>query len=229
MVSSLSVPERFRVKVCQNKHCNKMGGGKSLIRNLEHLTYNPSSKNSFEIEPTGCLSGCGKGPNVEISSNVRSSIIFHGISDNDAIKSMLETFGVCVPSLLIAASNIMSRADKTLKIEEKEKLLTSVISALEKDEVLGQSSATLSSCLVKRADARLMLSTPNIEGSITDIKRAASIRPNDSLIWRIMAEAEEMRGNVNAAIEAMSTCAELDSSFQAKASNEITRLRRMKP
>lgn len=204
-----------------------MGGGKVLMSNLANLISSPANINNFELESSGCLSECGKGPNVEISSNTKGSKLFRGIRDNDEVEAMLEKCGASIPPLLMAACNIMARADKTFKADEKEALLASVIAALEKDETVGQSSKALVSCLVKRADARLSYSPPHVEGALSDVKHAASIEPNNGLVWRVLAEVEEKKGNIDAAIKAFSQCATIEPSFRGKFNNEIARLKNL--
>lgn len=79
--------------------------------------------------------------------------------------------------------------------------------------------------LYLRADARLALSPPEIDGSIADALLATQLRPNERKGWRALANAYEADGNAKGAIEAIANIAKVDPSFSTKAKNEIERLR----
>lgn len=218
--------EHFKFKVCHNKHCVKMGGGENLLFKLENLVGNEAVHPfGIELESSGCISECGKGPNVKVNSNA-GSLVFRGIQDVDAAADMLKnSMSFSVPPLIIAACNIMERVDKLVNLEEKEKLLSSVVSALENDENIGQGSKALASCLLKRANVRLMLQPPKVEEALVDSRAAASIWPENSKVWRVLSEAEELNGNLCEAIEAVSRRAAMDPSLKLKCKHEVQRLR----
>ena len=60
------------VKICHNKDCTKKGGGETLrtvFRDLIPPTTSKTDHIQLNIESSGCLSQCGKGPNVCVVNN----------------------------------------------------------------------------------------------------------------------------------------------------------------
>mmetsp|Transcript_43679 Transcript_43679/g.65968 ORF Transcript_43679/g.65968 Transcript_43679/m.65968 type:complete len:83 (-) Transcript_43679:1337-1585(-) len=75
-----------------------------------------------------------------------------------------------------------------------------------------------------RADARLELIPPNIQGALEDIQIASSILPTDAKVWRVMADAQEANGDIKAAVKSVMKWSEYDPSFRTKAKKELSRL-----
>jgi predicted TPR repeat methyltransferase len=78
--------------------------------------------------------------------------------------------------------------------------------------------------LFLRADARLDMNPPNIEGAIEDAKLATELAPDESKGWRVLANAQEAIGNIEGAIDAFREWARVDVSFSTKSKKEIERL-----
>jgi len=189
------------------------------------------SSTLIQLEASGCLSECGEGPNVEVVvPDGRSSILYKGINDADSARDLLkDACDILVPPILVAAVNVMARADKTHRIEEKEKMVTSVIHALERDESAGMNSHALASAFVMRADARLELAMPNVEGALADSRRAAAIDPGNGRVWRVLAESEEASGNLDNAVAAVRKWGQIDPESATKAAKESDRLNSDRP
>ena len=108
---------------------------------------------------------------------------------------------------------------------EKESLVAPVIENLSSSEDFSSSRA-LSHALTIRADARLDIFPPNVDGALEDSRRATAMDPLNGRAWRVLADAEEASGNIKSAIEATLRWGEADPSFATKAKNEVDRLSR---
>eukprot|EP00984_Skeletonema_dohrnii_P013872 scaffold5804_cov117-Skeletonema_dohrnii-CCMP3373.AAC.9 len=212
------------VKVCHNKDCCKKGGGDNLLRTFRDLV--PSDDNNqLTIESTGCLSQCGKGPNVCVVKNGSDEKMYYDIKDALDASAVLD---VATPEadlpieLLVAASNI-HQAEHTASPAKKEEVMTSVVTDLSKNSNPAlMNSYAMFHALTIRADARL--DTNNIDGAIEDARLASKIFPSEGKVWRILASAEEQRGSFDGAIVALGELARADPSFATKAKKEIERL-----
>lgn len=224
-----------KIQVCRNKHCSKQGSN-DVLNYFPILTDASSSsslqKNSlFEIEATGCISECGKGPNlrVVVKDEETKSTIFTGVKDADDCAEVLTSFcNFSVPPLLIAACNIMKRSDQSTFIDDKENMLNSVIHALEKDKTEDKYLKALSLCYAKRADVRTASTPQNLLGALDDSRKAVALDPDNGMVWRILAEVEELSGNLDQAMVALSKRALVEPEFRAKSENEIQRIRHSK-
>lgn len=229
--SSLSVPPTkgaCKIKICHNKDCTKKGGGESLLNTFRDLIPASTSEdgNGVIIESSGCLSQCGNGPNVMIVHNDKEERVFFGVEDATTASAVLEVgTGEEYPiNLLVAATSILE-AEHCTSSSGKEKHLTEAISAVTKDE--DQSLLTSfahAHALSLRADARLDMSPPNIEGAIADAKHATQLAPSERKVWRVLASAYEAAGSINDAINAVRELLKVDPHFSTKAKNEIDRL-----
>jgi hypothetical protein len=102
-VDSLSSPTP-RIRVCQNKHCCKRNP--NLLQSISNLLGTAA-----QVESSGCLSECEKGPNIEIVGNINDSKVLNGIDDATMAAVQLElALETTIPKLLIAASKVMERA-----------------------------------------------------------------------------------------------------------------------
>mmetsp|Transcript_22237 Transcript_22237/g.34910 ORF Transcript_22237/g.34910 Transcript_22237/m.34910 type:complete len:239 (-) Transcript_22237:1110-1826(-) len=208
------------IKICHNKDCCKKGGGDKLLSTFRDLV--PFHNTQLDIQSTGCLSQCGKGPNIcVVGKNGGDEKIYYNVKDALDASAVLD---VATPEieypieLLVAASNI-HQAEHTASPAKKEELMTVVITDLSKNS---KNSYALFHALTIRADARL--DTNNIDGAIDDARLAAEIFPTEGKVWRILASAEEQRGSFDSAIVALGELARADPSFATKARNEIERL-----
>jgi (2Fe-2S) ferredoxin len=97
--SSLSAPH---IQVCQSKDCCKRYQGRIDLFQTIH-DFNLDAK----VESSGCLSHCGQGPNIEIDGQ-----LFHEITNAATAAVQLEmTLGKAIPKLLLAAVQVLERAD----------------------------------------------------------------------------------------------------------------------
>lgn len=117
---------------------------------------------------------------------------------------------------------------KATSPSKKETLLTSAVDALTKD----QDPSLLNSyahahTLFLRADARLEMKPPNVDGAINDARMSVKINPTCRKAWRVLASAEEAGGDLKSAMEAVSEWAKVDPAFASKAKKEIQRLSSM--
>lgn len=120
------------IQVCQNKDCCQRftGRASNLVQTLRQITYN--QKEVVNIESTGCLSHCDKGPNMRIlvqhqeqhptkrgtttttRSHTDDEIVQHGIQSAHAAAAVLElvsgTEEFKIHPTLLAAWKVMEQA-----------------------------------------------------------------------------------------------------------------------
>ena len=92
------------IQVCQNKDCCQRFQGKALtlVETMQCL----GSK--FQIESSGCLSQCGKGPNVLINKEVHH----HQVENVHSAAAILDMADDATPihPTLVAAIKVLERA-----------------------------------------------------------------------------------------------------------------------
>ncbi len=224
-VSTSFAQKKCVVKLCHNKDCTKKGGGAELLNTFRDLI--PSDNNQLNIESTGCLSQCGKGPNVCVVKNGNDEKMYYNIKDALDASAVLD---VATPEseypieLLVAASTIhQAEHTSSSSPSKKEELMSTVITDLSKNSNPAlMTSFAMFHALTIRAGARL--DTNNVDGAIEDAKLASKIFPSEGKVWRILATAEEQRGSMDSAIVALRELAKADPSFATKAKKEIERL-----
>lgn len=102
-----------RVQICQNKHCCQQWPHQQDLPNTLLDLLPPDV--DVDIEVTGCLSECGKGPNMIflLHKKDRSSVLLHAMNGPMHVAGELEDhFGIRVPSKLVAAVTVMDKASK---------------------------------------------------------------------------------------------------------------------
>ena len=97
------------IKICHHKDCVKRGGGKPLLNTFRDLL--PGGSNSVPlvaIESSGCLSQCGKGPNVFAVGCDGKEKLYFGVEDPTTASAVLDVAtGQEYPiNLLVAATSI---------------------------------------------------------------------------------------------------------------------------
>lgn len=217
------------VSVCTNKDCRQSGGGSPLVSAFRSLL--PPDNGGVVIEPSGCLSQCGKGPNVSCSDGGvggGDGRLFTGVGDVTTASAILDVVAPDVDfpiALLVAASKIRECQGGVAPATRREGLLTEAITAMSKDgsaEGLERSFAFgFAHCL--RAEARL--DSSDGEGALSDARVAVDVLPDEGKVWRVLARCEEEAGNVSAAIDALCRWKKVDGASSTKANNEIARLR----
>ena len=99
------------IKICHHKDCVKRGGGETLLNTFRDLL--PGGSNSaapsVTIESSGCLSQCGKGPNVFALGSDGKEKLYFGVEDPTTASAVLDVAtGQEYPiNLLVAATSIL--------------------------------------------------------------------------------------------------------------------------
>lgn len=103
---SLTTP---KIQVCQNKNCVRNFGSttSSYFYTLPQILQDLSPL--IEVESTGCLSKCDKGPNMQLTS---SSVVLHGVKDHIQAAAALEELGLQVSVQNMAAIAVLEKADQ---------------------------------------------------------------------------------------------------------------------
>ncbi|GKY96875.1 hypothetical protein MPSEU_000646600 [Mayamaea pseudoterrestris] len=222
----------LQIEVCQNKDCcRRFQGAFSLPRVLKDL--------SLPVTATGCLSLCGKGPNVAVIRKVNGTSTkeyVNGLVDPLTAISSLEPLSGPISPKLKAAVQVMERGQKATSFQDKETLFGSVIRTLELDEEQRQSTA-LAHALVLRGSARC--DARQYETALEDAQLAANVLCGSSTtsdsahshdtdllskLYRIQAEAYEGMGQLDNAMQALRNWSVSDPSFEKKIAKELTRL-----
>jgi len=223
------------IKVCQSKTCTKQHGSqlRSLVTVMQDLIHTSNNTNSMtttmNVEATGCLTQCGRGPNLAVVSSSKTNqqeTLYRLVDSPQAAAIVLEEVsGIPVPSILIAACNVMQKAETEIDANRKELLLNSVIHALTSSSSPSSNfhnSHALSSAFTMRALNRIQLF--NYTGAIEDAKLVTENIPNDATAFRILAQAYEGLGNYPSAIQALQKLIQANSAFATKATKDIQRL-----
>jgi len=104
-----------KIQVCQNKDCCKRyRGALSLPETFRDLMSPKVLRDEVvHFETTGCLSHCGKGPNVVVASS-KDEITFNGVVDSVRAVQVLESSPLYleVPTKLAAAAKVLEKAQK---------------------------------------------------------------------------------------------------------------------
>eukprot|EP00978_Attheya_sp_CCMP212_P021006 scaffold60834_cov44-Attheya_sp.AAC.5 len=112
-------------------------------------------------------------------------------------------------------------------VSKKEKLLKSIITSLDKDDVLKESNAN-GHAHAMRASLRLDNHQPQksdfLDGALEDAQLACQILPREGKHWRILADALEAAGDPKGAMDAIQQWAQVDPAFRTKAQKELARL-----
>jgi hypothetical protein len=102
-------------QVCENKDCLKQfppaAGVDGLFQVISDLIH-PKAVH-IVLQRSGCLSQCGKGPNICVSSKLKSSNTFFGVKDAYVACGILQDeCNMEISPLLIAAVEVMSQAHR---------------------------------------------------------------------------------------------------------------------
>lgn len=105
---------QYIIKVCENKNCLKQfpvaAGVDGIFQVLSDLIH-PQASN-IVLQSSGCLSQCGRGPNICVTSKQKSSIFF-GVKDAYIASSLLkDECNIEISPLLLAAVDLMSQANR---------------------------------------------------------------------------------------------------------------------
>eukprot|EP00547_Thalassionema_nitzschioides_P003410 CAMPEP_0194200182 /NCGR_PEP_ID=MMETSP0156-20130528/900_1 /TAXON_ID=33649 /ORGANISM="Thalassionema nitzschioides, Strain L26-B" /LENGTH=223 /DNA_ID=CAMNT_0038925149 /DNA_START=90 /DNA_END=761 /DNA_ORIENTATION=- len=202
------------IQVCQNKNCCRRFTGKAadLVQTLRQITT------GYEIESTGCLSQCDNGPNICIDGTVEN-----GIDSAAVAAAVLEiNKDTTIHPTFLAACQVMEKAERATSLAEKERNLSSVISALMKLE--GESKKCLAQALVMRAHLALDYRDASLEQARDDAHSASRLDPQHATVWRVLADVEMKLGNSSQAIEALHKWAKYQPKFVTKVNQELQRI-----
>jgi (2Fe-2S) ferredoxin len=218
-VAALVAQNNVLIKVCHHKDCVKRGGGEPLLNTFRDLMGKSSS--CVTLESSGCLSQCGKGPNVFVIDSDGKEKLYFSVDDPTTASAVLDvaTNQEYPINFLVAATSIVE-AERSNSVTKKETILTSIITLAEGDPILANSFVH-ARALYLRADSRLCY---NVDGAIQDAKSAAEIAPTVGKVWRVMANAHEANGDIEDAIDALREWANVDATFTTKSKTEIERL-----
>ena len=221
------------VRVCTNRDCRQAGGGPPLVSAFRSLLPPQSDTDddglNLLIEPSGCLSQCGRGPNVSCSSGGGGGDdrLFTGVADVTTASAILDIVAPDIDfpiGLLVATSKISESQRCVAPATTREGLLTEAITAMSNVEPGGlERSFAFGFAHCLRADARLDLS--DAKGALSDARVAVDVLPDEGMAWRVLSRCEEEAGSVSAAIDALCRWRRVDGASATKASNEIARLR----
>lgn len=100
-----------KVLVCQNKDCCRQWPHQQGLPDTLQDLLPPHVDVSVEV--TGCLSQCGKGPNIVLHKSDGSHITLNSMSGPMHLVVELEDhFEIRIPSKLVAAVTVMDKARK---------------------------------------------------------------------------------------------------------------------
>jgi predicted metal-binding protein len=103
-----------QIRVCQNKDCIKQSEDGNLIQMLTDLIP-PQEGDKINIESCGCLSNCGKGPNVSIKSDGGvEERVFNNVKDVQTAAAILDVgAGIDSPIALMVAAEMIAQANRS--------------------------------------------------------------------------------------------------------------------
>lgn len=109
-LSAAAAAPQIKLRVCQNKDCcQRFQDAYNLVETFQDLVA-PSTP--VLVVSSDCLSQCGKGPNVE-SIAQKKETLHHGIQNAAAAAILLEDLaGAPVSPTLVAAVNVLGKAQK---------------------------------------------------------------------------------------------------------------------
>lgn len=163
---------------------------------------NSSGNTIVSIESSGCLSQCGKGPNISVVSPVvengnnnngenMNEKMYFGVEDVTTASAVLDVVtGEEYPIHLLVAAASIAEAEHATSPSKKETLLTSAISAITKDDdpALVNSFAH-AHALYLRADARLDLLASS--SSTTQTTITTTTTPNNNILYGAVNDAKK--------------------------------------
>ena len=120
---SMSVSPRNKclIKICHNKDCTKKGGGDPLVQTFRDLIPASSGSDSaaqsndlvISVEKSGCLSQCGRGPNVSVVNDKNEEKMYFGVADAMTASAVLEVAAdEEYPIALLVAATVISEAEQ---------------------------------------------------------------------------------------------------------------------
>eukprot|EP00977_Amphora_coffeiformis_P027316 scaffold34603_cov212-Amphora_coffeaeformis.AAC.9 len=219
----------FKIQVCQNKDCcRQWKHPQNLPETLQDLL--PPDAAPVEVEITGCLSQCGKGPNLVLhNSGASSSQLVQGVVGPLQLADELQDYmGIHVPSKLVAAATVMEKATRASAFDEKDRFLSSVIQVLQNDPLLRKSTANMRAHVMH---AQIRYEYGMLEEALRDLSEAIDITNNNTnrvlvgLAWRARADCYRALGQIGEAEEALWQWAKHDPSRKTKVIKEIQEMR----
>lgn len=107
-VVSLSISTQLRIQVCQNTDCCKRWRLRTPLPDV----ISDLLGDGATVETTSCLSQCGSGPNICVTSDSLGEVLLNGLKDANTAVAYLEEVvpDLNVPSRLLAAVNVLEKA-----------------------------------------------------------------------------------------------------------------------
>jgi (2Fe-2S) ferredoxin len=136
-----STGKSYIVKVCQSKTCMQQHHGgsaassRSLVQLIQDLIPPPKMQQQnikISVESSGCLSQCGYGPNLVVAGEgKKNETLYNHVNSPQAVAVILQDVcGIQVPKILLAASDVMRKAELGKETERLCKLYTANLSFL---------------------------------------------------------------------------------------------------
>ncbi len=110
-----------QIKVCQSKDCMKQFSSTNYDGNLIQMLTDllppgesaSSNSSKIKIESCGCLSNCGRGPNVLIRHD-NNERVFNGVQDIQTVAAILDVgVGIDCPIEIMVAIDMITKVNKS--------------------------------------------------------------------------------------------------------------------
>lgn len=105
-----------QIQVCQSKDCMKQFSSTNYDGNLIQMLTDllpPGEAAKIKIESCGCLSNCGRGPNVLVRHD-NNERVFNGVQDVQTAAAILDVgVGIDCPIEIMVAIDMMTKVSKS--------------------------------------------------------------------------------------------------------------------
>merc|ERR1711862_132131 len=130
---------------------------------------------------------------------------------------------ISIHPTILAACQVMEKAEQAKTLVEKERNLNSVITALNKIPELAKSKC-MAHALVMRAQLALDYNDASLERARNDAISASRLDLQHSTVWRVLADLELALGHRSQAVEALQHWAKYQPRFVTKVNKELRRI-----
>mmetsp|Transcript_89887 Transcript_89887/g.196708 ORF Transcript_89887/g.196708 Transcript_89887/m.196708 type:complete len:430 (-) Transcript_89887:40-1329(-) len=188
--------------VCTSTDCSGKGSA-ALLRDLEDL----GASCGFEAQASTCLNHCGKGPNVQVSSDGKNGNVIEKVADFKAIEKLIKSeAGAEIKKTVKAVAEIKydfrrGKGDKPTHLEKAWKLLGG-----SEEKAVAQEPLQASQLLVMRA-REVVGSNP--KSALADATKAVEMCATSGQAWVLKATACEKLNQFEEALKAAEKAIEL--------------------
>ena len=176
------------LNVCTNRTCKKMGSADTIelltalasmapTQPVEGIAAAALQKMAAQVTigTTGCLGGCGEGPNVVVQRDEDGEIFYGVYKPAHAAALLRDELGLDVPEAAVAATLDAAYATRALRANQPDEARALLTRALNSAGKLGLSAAWyISNLLERRAD--LAESERDTDAAAADRTLAATMR-----------------------------------------------------